>query len=164
MGLSSGVKRIEEDGLRSGQQCATAHTLHKTPDDELNKIRGLCTHITGNGEDHHADEIIILPAEIFSEETCHRNDDHVGDGIGSDHPADILDVHTQAASHFAEAHIHDTGIDQFHHGCRYRGEHYYKPGKSFWTGHVILLDRSGHSIASCCFCMQERMLMAGICD
>ncbi len=34
-------ERIKENGLRSGEQRATAYTLYETPDDELNKVGGL---------------------------------------------------------------------------------------------------------------------------
>ena len=71
----------------------------------------------GYGEHQHA-----LAAEEIGEPAGERQNDGVGDEIGSERPGGFVDRNGEAAGNVGERDVYDGGVQHFHEGAEHHGD------------------------------------------
>src|SRR5699024_4488000 len=79
-----------DNGLSGYQKCTAAHPLDKTEDNDFPKGSGVSAEKRSYRKNNDGTRKIIPSAKLLAQPAGHRDDDHIGDGIGRNHPTDIV--------------------------------------------------------------------------
>lgn len=112
------------NGLRSYQQRAAAHSLQKPEDNELGNVVRVAAEEGAHGKQNYGSRKVIAPPKLLREPAGHGHHNNVGQRVGGNHPADFVYGGAQVALHVIKRHVYNGGIDNFEQCAKHRRNGY----------------------------------------
>src|SRR5689334_4739642 len=127
-------ERLIQRRLRGREQRAAADSLDHAPENERQQGMRRAAEERGDRKKRDRSGEIALSAEIGGEPPRHRDDDNVGNDVGSRYPRDLVERRAEVPHHVRDGDVDDRGIDQLQHR-----RHCYRGGDDVFV-RVLILD------------------------
>src|SRR5579863_54796 len=111
---------VHEDSLRNGLQAASAGALQHAKENERAEAWSKPAKERANGENCDAGHVELLAPKNIGEPAGQRQNDGVGDEVGSEHPSALVHARAETAGNVREGNVGDAGVEHFHE----RRQHY----------------------------------------
>ena len=113
---------LGDEGERGGEHDGAAHTLGGPGQVEHQRRGGQAAGQGGQGEEHEADGEHAPPAVHVTEDTGREQEGGQGQGVGVDHPLEVLEGRVQGDLDVGQRDVHDRDVEQQHERAEADGD------------------------------------------
>ena len=113
---------LEHDRLRHRHHRASRQPLYDPHQDQDRQSRRGARTERGESEDDKAGKVRPLPTEEIAYPAGKREDDGVGDQVGSYHPGYLVRSRAVCSRHVRKGDVRDGSVDDLHEGAQHRRE------------------------------------------
>ena len=108
------LESVRENCLFAGLQAAAADALQHAKNDQHAEIGRQAAEERADGEERDAGHVKTFAADELGEPTAHRENDGVGNQVGSEHPGALVLAGGKAAGDVRQGDVGDAGVQDFH--------------------------------------------------
>ncbi len=116
-GARLALEVLGDERQRGGEHGGPAHALHGTGGDEVGRRRGQATAQRGQGEHEQPEDEDPLASEPVRQRALGEDQRGQADGVGGDHPLQIVEGCVQGPLDRGQRHLDDGDVDEEHEGA-----------------------------------------------